>query len=702
MLAGYVYGGILAVVLAVVVVVTLPPPATAAPVAECDPGVANPNVTGNSAFDRNLGLLAAALAANASAAGAPGGYAEGAAGAAPDQVYALALCRGDVNASACRACVAAAFVDAKNVCSGGISLYEDACLIRFTGQSFMDFLRPDKWQVSQMTWIPSQASGSVKVPEVGWFNAAVAKILAALVEHAWATTTGNNSTTTKYFATGEESFNPKIYGFAQCVPVLTPEQCKECLRSLHDNAKAVYMGNSLRWVGMYSVWCRLMYSVRLFYGGRATLQLSAPPPPAVETPAEAGAGKKKSAAGVAAGLACSVLVLLILSAFAFVRFKRRTKAVEADHPLKKITRAQCMIFDLPTLQEATENFSENNKLGEGGFGSVYKGVLSDGQEVAVKKLLGTSGHGLDQLHNEVLLLAELQHKNLVRLHGFCLHQGETLLVYEYIKNGSLDNLLFGNFTSHSNISYFFTLLEEIPKDINRGNALNWEQQYNIILGIAKGILYLHEDSSLRIIHRDLKSNNILLGEDMEPKIADFGLARLLGEGHTHTRTTRVVGTFGYMAPEYAIDGNVSTKIDIFSFGVLVLEIVTRRRNCNSDDHDLVNLLSDVWNCWTKGTVSQMIDQSLHGYSQSQALRCIHIALLCVQSDPNDRPQISSVIFMLTRENMELQPPAQPAFFFGGGSASSSPSFGQRSYVYDRCGFNNISVNGVTLTEPYPR
>uniref|UniRef100_A0A0D3GS12 Uncharacterized protein n=1 Tax=Oryza barthii TaxID=65489 RepID=A0A0D3GS12_9ORYZ len=671
MLAGYVYGGgILAVVLAVVVV-TLPPPATAAPVAECDPGVANTNVTGNSAFDRNLGLLAAALAANASAAGAPG-FAVRTAGAAPDQVYALALCRGDVNASACRACVAAAFVDAKSVCPGGISLYEDACLIRFTGQSFMDFLRPDKWQVSQMTWIPSQASGIVKVPEVGWFNAAVAKILAALVEHAWATTTGNNSTTTiKYFATGEESFNPKIYGFAQCVPAMSPEQCKECLRSLHDNAKNVYMGNSLRWVGVYSVWCRLMYSVRPFYGGRATLQLSPPPPPAVETP-----GRKRVQQE-----SLQAWLVQFWYFFAFVRFKRRTKAVEADHPLKKITRAQCMIFDLPTLQEATENFSENNKLGEGGFGSVYKGVLSDGQEVAVKKLLGTGGHGLDQLHNEVLLLAELQHKNLVRLHGFCLHQGETLLVYEYIKNGSLDNLLF---------------------DINRGNALNWEQQYNIILGIAKGILYLHEDSSLRIIHRDLKSNNILLGEDMEPKIADFGLARLLGEGHTHTRTTRVVGTFGYMAPEYAIDGNVSTKIDIFSFGVLVLEIVTRRRNCNSDDHDLVNLLSDVWNCWTKGTVSQMIDQSLHGYSQSQALRCIHIALLCVQSDPNDRPQISSVIFMLTRENMELHPPAQPAFFFGGGSASSSPSFGQRSYVYDRCGFDNISVNGVTLTEPYPR
>uniref|UniRef100_J3MLN7 Uncharacterized protein n=1 Tax=Oryza brachyantha TaxID=4533 RepID=J3MLN7_ORYBR len=630
------------------------------------------------------------------ASASPAGYAVGNAGAgfafnttgtAPDQVYALALCRGDANASSCSACVAAAFADGKDGCPGikGISMYEDTCVLRFSGQRFMDFLRPDQWQVSEMIWLPNQAAASGRVPEVGWFNAAVAELLAALVERAWATAGDNTSTATtkKYFATGEEDFNPKIYGLAQCVPELTPEQCKECLRSLHDQAKIIYTGKSLRWVGTYSVWGRLMYSVRPFYGGRPMLRLSAPPA-IIETPVvtpDPGAGKKKSAAGLAAGLACSVLVLLILSVFAFVRFKRRTKAVESDHPLKKITRAQCMIFDLATLQEATENFSENNKLGEGGFGSVYKGILSDGQEVAVKKLLGTSGHGLDELHNEVLLLAELQHKNLVRLHGFCLHQGETLLVYEYIRNGSLDSFLF---------------------DANRGNPLNWEQQYSIILGIAKGILYLHEDSSLRIIHRDLKSNNILLGEDMEPKIADFGLARLLGEGHTHTRTTRVVGTFGYMAPEYAIDGNVSTKIDIFSFGVLVLEIVTRRKNCDSGENDLVNLLSEVWNCWTKGTIAQMIDQSLDGDSQSQALRCIHIGLLCVQPDADDRPHMSSVIFMLTRDNMELQPPAQPAFFFGGESASSSPSWGQRSYVYDRCGFVNLSVNGVTLTEPYPR
>ncbi|KAL5198018.1 hypothetical protein ABZP36_001530 [Zizania latifolia] len=433
-------------------------------------------------------------------------------------------------------------------------------------------------------WNIQPAATSINGPAVGWFNASVTKILTALVEQA--ADAAGNSTTKKYFATGEEDFDPKIYGLAQCLPDLAKEQCHECLRSLHNSAK-LYMRESLpKWVTTRSLWCSLWYSVRKFYDGRSMLQLSAPPPPPADTP------------------------------------------VVTPQP------------------------------GE-----------------------GRAGHGLDQLHNEVLLLAELQHKNLVRLQGFCLHREETLLVYEYIKNGSLDNFLF---------------------DTRSGNALNWKQQYNIILGIAKGIVYLHEDSALRIIHRDLKANNILLDEDMDPKIADFGLARLLGEGHTQTRTARVVGTFGYMPPEYLAGGSVSTKIDIFSFGVLVLEIVTRRSNCSSDDHDSVNLLTDVWNCWTKGTVSQMIDQSLDEYSQSQARRCIHIGLLCVQPDPDDRPHISSVIFMLTRENMDLQQPSQPAFYFGRESASSSPSWGQRSYVYDRSGLPAVSANGVTLTEIYPR
>ncbi|KAK3125249.1 hypothetical protein QOZ80_7BG0602280 [Eleusine coracana subsp. coracana] len=438
-----------------------------------------------------------------------------------------------------------------------------------------------------------------------------------------------------------------------------------------------------------AVWCSLRYSVSPVYEGPAMLQLAAPPepvPPATLSPAtpESRTGRKRILPGILAGIAGSIFLTVILSVFLYLHSRRRIKVTENDHSaLKKMDNERYMVFDLPTLQEATENFSERNKLGEGGFGTVYKGILSDGQEIAVKKLSGRTGHGLDQLRNEVLVLAQLQHKNLVRLLGFCSHQNDMLLVYEYIKNGSLHNFLFDN---------------------SKRNALNWQQQYNIILGVAKGLLYLHEDSSVIIIHRDLKSNNILLDNNMEPKIADFGLARLLGEGNTHTQTRRVVGTFGYMSPEYAIHGHMSPKSDIFSFGMLLLEIVTRRSNCISDDHSVMNLLRDVWDHWTRGSILQMLDQSLDRYSQSQALRCIHIGLLCVQVDPCDRPDMSAVVFMLVRDRMELQPPKEPALFFTGGTPAPR-SDGQSSYVYDRSCFileQDKSMNGLTLTESYAR
>ncbi|XP_004957930.1 putative receptor-like protein kinase At4g00960 [Setaria italica] len=665
-----------AVVLALVL---LPLPAAVTLKISCDGSV----YTANGTFQANLDLLAAALPANASAS--PSGFVTASVGAAPDQANALALCRGDTNASACAACVAAAFQDAQQACpqDKGVAVYSDACVLRFAGIRFLDFLQGDQWLVSELVPVVDTATGSVNASDA-WFRAAVTAIFTALVDRAVAAT----NETRKYFATGEMDFDPKLYGLAQCAPDLTPAQCQGCLGQLFRVTELRYLSArplSL-WTSAFVVWCSLRYGVSPFYEGRAMLQLAAPPAPSPEatiTPPipESGAGRKRTAAGIFAGVACSVVLMFLLSVCLCFRFRRRIKATENDHSLEKIGRAHCAIFDLPTLQQATEHFSERNKLGEGGFGTVYKGILSDGQVIAVKTLLGTTGHGLQQLHNEVVLLAELQHKNLVRLQGFCPHQNDTLLVYEYIKNGSLDNFLF---------------------DDSRG--LNWEQQYNIILGIAKGILYLHEDSSMRIIHRDLKANNILLDDDMEPKIADFGLARLLEEGHTQSRTARVVGTLGYMAPEYAMHGNVSPKIDVFSFGVLALEIVTRRSNCSSNDHSTVNLLSDVWDHWTKGTISQMLHR-LDGYARNQALRCIHIGLLCVQQDPGHRPDISAVVFMLTRDSMELRPPSQPAFFFGREPPPASRSNGQSSYLYDQSDFvlqQSFSVNGITLTEPYPR
>ncbi|KAL3612530.1 hypothetical protein D5086_003550, partial [Populus alba] len=215
------------------------------------------------------------------------------------------------------------------------------------------------------------------------------------------------------------------------------------------------------------------------------------------------------------------------------------------------------VFDFATIAIATSNFSDDNKLGEGGYGPVYKGTLKDGKEVAVKRLSKTSTQGLDEFKNEVICIAKLQHRNLVRLLGCCIESEEKMLVYEYMPNGSLDTFIF---------------------DKKQGKLLEWSMRHNVINGIARGLLYLHQDSRLRIIHRDLKASNILLDFEMNPKISDFGMARSFGGNEIQGNTKRVVGTYGYMSPEYAIDGLFSIKSDVFSFGVLVLEIVNGKRN----------------------------------------------------------------------------------------------------------------------------
>ncbi|KAF7015421.1 hypothetical protein CFC21_029270 [Triticum aestivum] len=670
-------GGIL--VLAAVLLPLAAPQATQWQSTTCASGA----YAANSTYQTNLGLLAAALPANVSAS--PAGFATATTCVVPDLISALALCRGDTNASSCRACVAAGFPGAQRGCpnSKDVAIYQDGCVLRFSDQRFLDFVGVESPAGTYSTDV-----GNLTAP-AAWFNAAALALLNATVDQAVAAT-ARGDPAKKYFATGEGSFDatyyPKIYGLAQCVPEMTAAQCRGCLAGFIGAAPWFLFQNGKSGGRALGVWCNLRYSVSPFYTGGAMVKLSAPAAVLSVATAETPAGRKGRVAGISTGAACFAVLMLILAVFAFIRSKTR-KAKKHDDSFNKMARGKCTIYDFPTLQEATGNFSEKHKLGEGGFGTVYKGNLPDGQEIAVKKLIdgAGAGHGLDQIRNEVLVLAQLQHKNLVRLLGFCLHQKEMLLVYEYIRNGSLDNFLF---------------------DASRRNTLNWDEEYNIILGIAKGIMYLHEDSSVRIIHRDLKANNILIDDAMDPKIADFGLARLQVGGHTQTMTARVVGTYGYMAPEYAIHGNVSPKIDIFSFGVLVLEIVTKRRNCGSDDceTDTVNLLSDVWTCWSKGTISQMIDESLEGHPRIQALRYIHIGLLCVQADPDDRPDIPSIIFMLSREDMELQPPAQPAFFFGEDSNSPSPPCQQGIYVYNRSEviFENTSVNELTITDAYPR
>ncbi|KHG02382.1 hypothetical protein F383_24044 [Gossypium arboreum] len=316
------------------------------------------------------------------------------------------------------------------------------------------------------------------------------------------------------------------------------------------------------------------------------------------------------------------------------------------------------LFSFDSVSLATDNFSSENKLGEGGFGPVYKGKLLNGQEIAVKRLSKRSGQGLEELKNETMLIAKLQHRNLVRLLGCCLEQGEKILIYEFMPNKSLDSFLFGS--------------------DNQG-LLDWGTRVRIIEGIAQGLLYLHQYSRLRIIHRDLKASNILLDGEMNPKISDFGLARMFG------------GDNGYMSPEYAMEGLFSIKSDVFSFGVLLLEIVSGKKSTGFYHSSFLNLIGHAWELWKGDRVFELMDPKLEDQvSYPMVYRYINVALLCVQEMAADRPTMSEVVSMLTNELTVLNSPKKPAF-------SNARSTTNSSNQPEKFSVNDVTVYNIRVS-----
>ncbi|KAI9395764.1 hypothetical protein POPTR_004G025650v4 [Populus trichocarpa] len=559
----------------------------------------------NSTYRVNLNLLLSSLASNATRNNTNGFY-NTSFGQNTDQVYGLFICRGDLSNTVCRNCVTFATEDIVHRCPIGIAsiVYYDECILRYSNVNI--FSKVDQSPSFSFSLLNTQNITT----EPQRFNNLVGAAANDLAARA-------------------ASAPPAIAGLPNCC-------------SSKIGGRVLFPS------------CYIHYEITEFYNATAVAAESPPPPPppvvlpspppprSVTIPEEKGGVPTVLIMAIVIPFAVSIA--LFCMCFCFLRRARKTRDYVPENDVgDEITTEESLQFDLSTIEAATNNFSADNKLGEGGFGEVYRGTLPNGQQIAVKRLPRNSGQGAAEFKNEVVLVAKLQHRNLARVQGFCLEGEENIIVYEFVCNKSLDYFLF---------------------DPERQGLLDWSRRYKIIRGIALGILYLHEDSRLRIIHRDLKASNILLDGDMNPKISDFGLARIFVVDQSQASTIRIVGTYGYMSPEYAMHGRFSVKSDVYSFGVLILEIITGKKNSSFyQTGGAADLVSYVWKHWRDGTPLEVLDPTLTDtYSRNEVIRCIHIGLLCVQEDPAIRPAMATIVLTLNSNSVTLPSPQEPAFF----------------------------------------
>ncbi|PON88175.1 Cysteine rich receptor like kinase [Trema orientale] len=641
------------------------------------------NYSTNGSYEANLNHLLSTLIPSQN--DSSNGFYSLSYGNGSDQVYAIGLCRGDVNPDVCRSCLNNSTRLLRELCPNQMEAvgWYDYCMLRYSNRSLVGAM--ERFPKFYM-WNTENVSSSI----VDEYFQDLRSLLDGLKSRAAA------GGSLRKFATGDVTAPgfKTIYGLVQCTPDLSHIDCNNCLDSVFGDIPKCCDGKKGGRIITPS--CYFRYEDNLFYNSTADEPPSQPPtvspPPPVTNTTSNTQGKKSNTSRtvvIAVLVPTAVSVLLIIFVCVLLR-KRRTKREVESRPLyesvDEIESAESLQYSFETIRVATDNFSETNKLGQGGFGAVYKGRLSNGQDIAVKRLSMGSKQGELEFKNEVMLVARLQHRNLARLLGFSLEGNERLLVYEFVQNASLDHFIF---------------------DPRKRANLDWSRRYKIIGGVARGLLYLHEDSRLRIIHRDLKASNILLDEEMHPKISDFGMARLFVIDQTQDNTSRIVGTYGYMAPEYAMHGQFSVKSDVFSLGVLILEIVSgQKNNCFRHGEHVEDLLSYAWRNWREGTATNIVDPLMRVDSGSEIMRCIHIGLLCVQENVADRPTMNAIVLMLNSNSLSLPVPAEPAFFMHtnmGSDLSLASDFNSR--VTDQSDHSKsesikASVNEASIT--YPR
>ncbi|CAA7037133.1 unnamed protein product [Microthlaspi erraticum] len=640
--------------------------------------------TSNSTYFTNLkNLLSSLSSPNASYST---GFQNATVGQAPDRVTGFFLCRGDLSPEVCRNCVAFSLNDTLTLCRNAKEAvrYYDECMLIYSHKNIL----------STVTYGAGYMGLNTK--NISSNQEDRFEDLVSLTMNQAALEAASSSRKFSMIKTNWTALT-SLYALAQCTPNLRKVDCLSCLY------QSIY-GMPLNRVGGRLLWpsCSTRYELYSFYNETAVRTLSPAPPPSpsqqappprqqptnvstspVSSTPRHGKGGNSNVLVVAIVVAIIVILLLLTAGYCFLA-KRTKKAFDIAPAFNgdDITTVESLQLEYRTIQAATNDFSESNKIGQGGFGEVYKGTLSDGTEVAVKRLSKTSGQGDTEFKNEVVVVAKLQHRNLVRLLGFSLQGEERVLVYEYVPNKSLD--------------YFLS-------DPAKQGQLDWQtRRYKIIEGITRGILYLHQDSRLTVIHRDLKASNILLDADMNPKITDFGMARIFGMDQTQETTSRIVGTYGYISPEYAMHGEFSVKSDVYSFGVLVLEIISGKKNSSFYETDGVHddLVTYAWRLWSNGTGLDLVDPIIVDNCQrNEVVRCIHIGLLCVQEDPVDRPTFSTIIVMLTSNTVTLPVPQQPGFF-----VQSRPERDPLDTTDQSTTTKSVatSVDDSSITDLYPR
>ncbi|KAG8382867.1 hypothetical protein BUALT_Bualt05G0123900 [Buddleja alternifolia] len=568
----------------------------------------NRNYTSNSTYNNNLNTIFSSLSSNMSNQG----FHNASVGQIPDRVNAIALCRGDVQPDSCRSCIQNATIELQDLCPNQRQaiLWRELCTLRYSDNS-TNF-------IGDLADLPAVMSRNVyNATSPRQFDEDVRMLLDQLRDQA-----ASGGSLMKVAAGNKTARDfQTIYGLLQCSPDISPDDCSRCLiRAAQRILDSRSTGNS-RWVqagdraSASAVW--------IFTTSCKKTQI------------------KTNFTNRSLATGFGVVLIVITSIIILVMVIKRRKNIKNAYNhknmeifLKNHGNLTLQRYKYSQLKKMTKSFSD--KLGKGGYGSVYKGKLHDGRLVAVK-ILNESGKNGEDFLNEVASITRTSHINIVTLLGFCFEGSKRALIYEFMPNGSLDKFL------------------------SEEGHLGWEKLSEIAVGIARGLEYLHRGCNMRILHLDIKPHNILLDKNFHPKIADFGLAKLCPDTASIVSMTRARGTVGYIAPEVFCRnfGEVSHKSDVYSYGMMVLEIVGERKNIDRGPGDSTN--ETYFPHWVYKHIEVNADEEdRDGVVEEDKKRKLTIVgLWCIQTDPKDRPSMRRVVEMLEGKLDSLQIPPNP-------------------------------------------